>query len=112
VAVLVALRALGDIAPVAAAVADGRLEGLLRASLAQHCSSNGRGRDRGAPDPATAVLAACAHLAAGAREDAYLALRTARDFLPLGSATGPAVGAATDTALERLRQPRRSAAPR
>jgi len=105
VAVLVALRALGSLAPVAAAVADGRLEALLRASLTRHCSTNGHGHDGHAPDPATAVLTACAYLAAGGREDAYLALRAARDYLPVGSATGPAVGAATDTALARLRRP-------
>jgi hypothetical protein len=104
-AVLIALRALSDVASVAAAVADGRLEALLRASLAQHCATDGSGRAGGTPDPATAVLTACAHLAAGGREDAYLALRTARDFLPRGSVDGSASGAAAEGALEWLRQP-------
>jgi hypothetical protein len=82
VAIAVALRVLGDLAHVEAGVADGRLEALLRASLTQHCSTARRAPDGDTPDPATAVLAACAYLAAGGCEDAYLALRTARDYLP------------------------------
>ncbi len=104
VAVVVALRALGDLAQLPAGVVDGRLEALLRASLAHRVRTNA-GQDGHVPDPAIAVLTACAHLAAGGRGDAYLALRAARDLLPLGAATGPAARAATDTALEGLRRP-------
>lgn len=86
-AIVVGLRALGDLAHLPAGVADGRLEALLRASLAQHLSAAGPGSSGNDPDPASAVQAACAYLAAGGREDAYLALRTARDLLPRGSAT-------------------------
>jgi hypothetical protein len=50
----------------------------------------------------SAVRAACAYLAAGGREDAYLALRTARDLLSLGSVAG---GAVIDNVLTGLRAP-------
>ncbi len=52
--------------------------------------------------PGIAVRAACAYLAAGGREDAYLALRTARDLLPRGSV---AAGAVIDNVLTGLRHP-------
>lgn len=62
------VRALGDLAQVAAGVTDGRLEALLRASLTRHATTSA-GQDGRSPDPATAVLTACAHLAAGGREE-------------------------------------------
>lgn len=52
-----------------------RIETLLRDAIERH-------RLLGAPDAAVpAVRVACAHLAAGDLEDAYLALLTARDLL-------------------------------
>jgi hypothetical protein len=102
IAVTVALRALGDLAHVAAGVEDGRLEALLRASVASHRARAGNGNGS-TPDPSIAVQTACAHLAAGDREDAYLALRTACDFLPPELRARPTTE--TDTAVDGLRRP-------
>jgi hypothetical protein len=60
------------------------LEPLLRAGLADDRRSSRHRRDVDA-DPLAAVRTACAFLGAGAREDAYLALLTAHDYLSLGA---------------------------
>lgn len=59
---------------------DRRLEALLRVSLAAYRAAGTR--HRVIPDPGIAVQTACAHLAVGERENAYLALRDAQDALP------------------------------
>jgi hypothetical protein len=70
------LEHLTDLRRPPATITDGRVEAMLRASL--------DGPDL--PDPSmAAVRTACAHLAAAEYEDAYLALRTAKDHLPRGS---------------------------
>jgi hypothetical protein len=53
-----------------------RIDRMLRDALERHLESTD---DAGAAVPAVRV--ACAHLAAGDLEDAYLALLTARDLL-------------------------------
>ncbi|MEJ2864366.1 hypothetical protein [Actinomycetospora flava] len=112
-AVVVALRMLGDLDQVAAGVSDGRLEALLRTSLSHHVKTR-QGQDGAVPDPAVAVLTACAHLAASGREDAYLALSTARDLLAQAAATGSAHEQPTDLSIDlaagKLRGPTRDAA--
>src|SRR4051794_17492221 len=74
-AIRTGLEHLTDLRRPPATITDGRVEAMLRASL--------DGPDL--PDPSmAAVRTACAHLAAAEYEDAYLALRTAKDHLPRG----------------------------
>lgn len=90
-AVGTAMRVLGDLDR-DADVTDRRVDALLRASLTHHVRIRD-GQPDPSPDPASAVLMACAHLAVGAREDAYLALCTARDLLtPAAPVTVAPVG--------------------
>lgn len=56
-----------------------RIDRLLRASLAAYRAAGDRG---GSPDPGVVVQTACAHLAAGEREEAYFALRAAQELAP------------------------------
>jgi len=56
-----------------------RIDRMLRDALDRHLASTDDAHDAGAAVPAVRV--ACAHLAAGDLEDAYLALLTARDLL-------------------------------
>lgn len=84
-AVTLALRVLSDLRRPPEAVRDGRLEHLLRASLVVPATStaphDGDGDDAATAAGRVAAMTACAHLAAAAYEDAYLALRTAHDVL-------------------------------
>ncbi len=79
-AVVAGLKALGDLRDLPTGVRDGRLERMLRATLDHHHRSPRA--SPGTEASAAAVRTACAHLAAGEHEDAYLALCTAYDFLP------------------------------
>lgn len=89
-AVRAALGALADLAAPSAAVRDGRVDRMLRASLQAHESAqNGDGRRAGLDEVAAAVRTACAHLAVTEFEDAYLALRAALDRLPRRWEPGP-----------------------
>jgi hypothetical protein len=82
-AVRAALGALADLAVPSAALRDGRVDRMLRASLQAHeAAQNGDGRRAGLDEVAAAVRTACAHLAVTEFEDAYLALRAALDRLP------------------------------
>jgi hypothetical protein len=86
-AIAVGLRALRDLRDLPAGVEDGRLVEMLRASLAAYRpplrSRSGTDGDTPAAEAvAAAIRTACAHLATRSFEDAYLALRTAHDFLP------------------------------
>jgi hypothetical protein len=75
-AIRTGLEHLTDLRRPPPAVTDGWVEAMLRASR--------DGPDLPGPSMA-AVRTACAHLAAAEYEDAYLALRTAKDHLPRGS---------------------------
>ena len=89
-AVRAALGALADLSAPSAAVRDGRVDRMLRASLLAHESAqNGDGRRAGLDEVAAAVRTACAHLAVTEFEDAYLALRAALDRLPRRWEPGP-----------------------
>lgn len=78
-AIVAGLQALGDPHDLPTGVRDGRLEQMLLASLDHHRPP----RASSATEASTAaVRTACAHLAAGEHEDAYLALCTAYDYLP------------------------------
>jgi hypothetical protein len=78
-AVVAGLQALGDLRDLPMGVRDGRLERMLRATLDQHRPPRASPATEAS---AAAVRTACAHLAAGEHEDAYLALCTAYDYLP------------------------------
>jgi hypothetical protein len=78
-AVVVGLQALGDLRDLPTGVRDGRLERMLRATLDHHRPPRASSATEAS---AAAVRTACAHLAAGEHEDAYLALCTAYDYLP------------------------------
>jgi hypothetical protein len=81
-AVRVALGHLVDLTHPSEAVRDGRVDRMLRDALESPASAR-------FAEAVGAVRTACAYLAAGELEDAYLALRTALDRLPR-RATGPA----------------------
>lgn len=85
-AVVAGLQALRNLRDLPSGVRDGRLEGMLRATLAHHrppSTDDGARPDTVAADTTmAAVRTACAHLAAQEYEDAYLALCTAYDGLP------------------------------
>lgn len=81
-----ALHALATLRqPPGGGVVDGRVEQMLRRALAQATPTSndplGEDPDQALPRAQAAVRAACASLAAGELEDAYLALDTARDSL-------------------------------
>jgi hypothetical protein len=78
-AVVTGIQALGDLRDLPMGVRDGRLERMLRATLDHHRPPRASSATEAS---AAAVRTACAHLAAGEHEDAYLALCTAYDFLP------------------------------
>jgi hypothetical protein len=78
-AVVAGLQALGDLRDLPMGVRDGRLERMLRATLDHHRPPRASSATEAS---AAAVRTACAHLAAGEHEDAYLALCTAYDYLP------------------------------
>ena len=79
IAVVTGIQALGDLRDLPMGVRDGRLERMLRTSLEHHRPPRASSATEAS---AAAVRTACAHLAAGEHEDAYLALCTAYDFLP------------------------------
>lgn len=74
-AVRMALRHLVDLTVPTEAVRDGRVDRMLRDALESPASAR-------FVDAVGAARTACAYLAAGELEDAYLALRTALDRLP------------------------------
>jgi hypothetical protein len=78
-AVVAGLQALGDLRDLPTGVRDGRLERMLRATLDHHRPPRASSATEAS---AAAVRTACAYLATGEHEDAYLALCTAYDFLP------------------------------
>jgi hypothetical protein len=91
-AVVVGLQALGNLRDLPSGVRDGRLERMLRATLAHHRPpAPPEGNPGVAPTEASmaAVRTACAHLATREYEDAYLALCTAYDHLPRNPAPPP-----------------------
>ena len=75
-AVAAAIASLDDVA--AAPTARWHLDRMLREAVDQHLERVG---EHGPVAAVPAVRVACAHLAAGDLEDAYLALLTARDLL-------------------------------
>jgi hypothetical protein len=85
-AVVAGLQALRNLRDLPLGVRDGRLERMLRATLAHHRppagDDPGPGAVSGAEAATAAVRTACAHLATREYEDAYLALCTAYDGLP------------------------------
>ncbi|NMO89978.1 hypothetical protein [Actinomycetospora sp. TBRC 11914] len=90
-AVVAGLQALGNLRDLPTGVLDGRLERMLRATLAHHRPPASPNGSAASPTEATsaAVLTACAHLATREYEDAYLALCTAYDHLPRHPAPPP-----------------------
>lgn len=91
-AVVAGLQALGNLRDLPSGVRDGRLERMLRATLAHHrAPSSPDGTTAAPPTEASmaAVRTACAHLATREYEDAYLALCTAYDHLPRHPAPPP-----------------------
>ena len=73
--VRVALGHLADLTAPTEAVLDGRVDRMLRDAVESPTGAR-------SADAVGAVRTACAYLAAGELEDAYLALRTALDRLP------------------------------
>jgi hypothetical protein len=96
-AIRAALGHLADLTDPPEAVRDGRLDRMLRASVQAHLADPHRNNGAGPAldEAAAAVRTACAHLAAGELEDAYLALRAAFDRLPRRSAPPQAAGEAS-----------------
>ncbi len=78
--VIAAIRRLDDVEEAVTTPVRRRIDQMLRDALARDLESSGADGE-GPAAAVPAVRVACAHLAAGDLEDAYLALLTARDLL-------------------------------